>query len=176
MGVAGVSTKDALVVGRGFPAIYLRAAILVVGVAIVVVPLREGVTIGPLVVLLPAVLASVYAPASPAPAGVVITAAAMVALAGGDPLRVEVLVLIPLVHLFHVVCGLAGAVPAVGRVHLRALRAPALRFLLVQAVVVVLVGLAALLPTGRNLPLFEGIALVGLAGIALVTVWLQRVK
>jgi hypothetical protein len=174
--VAVVSTKDALVVGRGFSALYLRAAILVVGVAIVVVPLREGVTIGTLVVLLPAVLASVYAPASPAPAGVVVVAAAMAALAGGDALRVEVLVLIPLVHLFHVVCGVTGAIPAAGRVHLRALRAPALRFLLVQAVIAGVVVLVAVLPSGPNLPLFEGVALVGLAAVALVTVWLQRVK
>ena len=171
-----MSTKDALVVGRGFSALYLRAVILLVGVVIVVVPLREGVTIGTLLVLLPAVLASVYAPDSPAPAGVVVVAAATAALAGGDPFRVDVLVLIPLVHLFHVLCGLAGAIPAAGRVHLRALRAPALRFLLIQVVMAGVVILVALLPSGQNLPLLEGVALVGLAGVALVTVWLQRVK
>jgi len=171
-----MSTKDALLVGRGMPALVLRLAILVVGVAIVVVPLREGVTVGTLVVLLPAVLASVYAPASPAPAGVVVVAAALAALPDGDPLRVEVLVLIPLVHLFHVTCGIAGAIPTTGRVHLRALRAPASRFLLVQGVMAVVVLLAAWLPTGRNAPLVEAVALVGLAGVALVTVWLQRVK
>jgi len=158
------------------PAFVLRGVILVVGVALVVIPLREGVTVGTLALLLPAVLASVYAPASPAPAGVVVITAVVVALADGPPLRVEVLVIVPLVHLFHVSCGLAGAVPASGRVHLRALRAPAVTFLLVQAAMAVLVGVVALLPATRNAPLAEGVALVGLAGIVLVIVWLQRVK
>jgi hypothetical protein len=152
-----------LVVGRGFPALVLRGVILLVGLAIVVVPFQEGVTVGTLIVLLPAVLASVYAPASPAPAD-------------GDPLRPEVLVLIPLVHLFHISCGLAGAVPANGRVHLSALRAVAVRFLLVQAIMAVIVALAAWLPTGRVDPVLEGAALVGLAGVALLVVWLQRVR
>jgi hypothetical protein len=169
-------SADGLVVGRGMPAFVLRGLILVVGVALLVVPLREGITVGTLVVLLPAVLASVYAPASPAPAGVVIISAALAALAADDPLRPEVLVLVPLVHLFHITCGLAGAMPAAGRVHLRALRRPALRFLLIQAVMAAVVVLAALLPTGRNAPLLEAVALVGLAGVALVIVWLQRVK
>jgi hypothetical protein len=158
------------------PAALLRVVILVIGTAIIIVPLREGVTIGPFVVLLPAVLASAYAPASPAPAGLVIGSAALAALAGGDPLRVAVLVLIPLVHLFHVTCGLAAVVPAAGRLHLRALRAPALRFLLVQGVMAVLVTLSALLPTGRTAPLFEAVGLVGLALIAVLVVWFQRVK
>jgi hypothetical protein len=171
-----VSERDALVVGRGVPVLVLRGLIVVVGVAIVFVPLQEGVTVGTLVVLLPAVLASVYAPASPAPAGVVVAAAALLALGGGDPLRVEVLVMIPLIHLFHVACGLAGAVPASGRIHRSALRAPALRFLLIQAIMAVVVVLAAWLPTGRVDPVFEGAALVGLAGIALLVIWLQRVR
>jgi len=158
------------------PASVLRAAIFVFGIAIVVVPLSEGVTVGTFVVLLPAVLASVYAPASPAPAGVVVVAAAVAAVAGGGPLRPEVLVLIPLVHLFHVTCGLAGAVPAAGRVHLRALRAPALRFLLIQGIMAVIVLAVSLLPVGRADPLFEAVALAGLAGVALVIVWLQRVR
>jgi hypothetical protein len=158
------------------PALVLRVAIFVVGIAIVVVPLREGVTVGTFVVLLPAVLASVYAPASPAPAGVVVVAAAIAAIAGGSPLRTEVLVLIPLVHLFHVTCGLAGAVPATGRVHLRALRAPVLRFLLIQGVMALVVVAVSLVPALRAEPLFEAVALVGLAGVALVIVWLQRVR
>jgi hypothetical protein len=158
------------------PASVLRVAILAVGAAIIIVPLSEGVTVGPLVVVLPAVLASAYAPASPAPAGVVIATAALAALAEGDPLRVAVLMLIPLVHLFHITCGLAGVVPAAGRLHLRALRAPALRFLQVQSVMAVLVILASLLPTGRTAPVFEAVGLVGLALVAGLVVWFQRVK
>jgi hypothetical protein len=173
--VTGGAT-DALSVGRGVPAALLRVAILAVGAAIVLVPLQEGTTIGTLFVLLPAVLASAYAPASPAPAAVVITAGVLVAIVDADPLRAEVLVLVPLVHLFHVTCGLAGVLPASGRLHLRALRAPALRFLLVQAVMAALVVLVALLPTGRTAPLVEAVGLLGLAGLALLVIQLQRVE
>jgi hypothetical protein len=176
LGVVGVSGRDALVVGRGVPALALRVAILVVGLVIVFVPLHAGVTVGSLVVLLPAVLASAYAPASPVPAGVIIAAAVLIALSGDDPLRPEVLVLIPLVHLFHIACGLAGVVPVHGRVHARALVAPGLRFLLVQAIMAVLVVVAALLPDGLSAPLFEAVTLVGLAGVAVLVIFLQRVK
>jgi hypothetical protein len=158
------------------PAYLLRVVILVVGAAIVVVPLQEGITTGTLVLLLPGVLASAYAPASPAPAAVVVVVAVLLALAGGDPLRAEVLITIPLVHLFHVACGLAGVLPASGRVHLRALRSTSLRFLLVQAVTAAVVVLVALLPTGRTQPVVEVLGLAGLAGVVLVVVWHQRVQ
>jgi len=158
------------------PAYVLRAAILVAGAAIVFVPLHAGITVGTLVILLPAVLASVYAPASPAPAGVIVAAAVLVTLGGGDPLRAEVLVLIPLVHFFHIACGLAGVMPVGGRVHLTALVAPGLRFLLVQAVMAALVVVAALLPDGLSSPLGEAVALVGLAGVAVLVIVVQRVK
>ncbi|WP_133906195.1 hypothetical protein [Actinophytocola oryzae] len=174
--MAASNARDALVVGRGVPAYLLRVTILVVGAAIVSVPLHAGVTVGTLVVLLPAVLASAYAPASPAPAGVVVVAAVLVTLGGGDPLRAEVLVLIPLVHLFHVACGLAGVMPARGRVHVSAVWVAARRFLLVQAAMAVLVCIAALLPTGPTAQVVEAVALVGLAGVAVLVIQLQRVR
>ncbi len=167
---------DALLVGRGIPAWLLRAVILVTGAAIVLLPLSEGTTTGTLFVLLPATLASVYAPASPAPAAVVVVAAVLLALADGDPLRAEVLVMVPLVHLFHVTCGIAGFLPASGRVHPRALRSTALRFLLIQAVTAVIAVLVALLPDGRTQPVVEVLALAGLTGVALLVVWFQRVR
>jgi hypothetical protein len=167
---------DALVVGRGVPAWLLRAVVLVVGAAIVVLPLSEGTTTGTLVVLLPAVLASAYAPASPAPAAVVVVAAVLLALTDGDPLRAEVLAMVPLVHLFHVACGIAGVVPVSGRVHLGALRATGLRFLLVQAATALVVVVLAVLPEGRTEPVVEVLALAGLAGVAGLVVWFQRVK
>ena len=167
---------DALVVGRGVPAWLLRVVILAVGGAIVLLPLSEGTTTGTLFVLLPAVLASAYAPASPSPAAVVVVAAVLLALADGDPLRTEVLVMVPLVHLFHVACGIAGVVPASGRVHLRALRPTGLRFLLVQAVTAVVAVTVALLPDGRTEPVVEVLALAGLAGVALLVLWFQRVR
>jgi hypothetical protein len=168
--------KNAVFVERGIPAYVLRAAIVVVGAAIVFVPLHAGVLVGTLVILVPAVVASAYAPASPAPAGVVVAAAVLITLDGGDPLRPAVLVLIPLVHLFHVVCGLAGVMPASGRLHAAALWVAGRRFLLVQAAMAVVVVIAAVLPTGRTAQLFEGVALVGLAGVAVLVIRLQRVK
>jgi hypothetical protein len=171
-----VSGKDALMVGRGVPGLVLRGAIVVIGLAIVLVPLSAGITAGVFAVLVPIVLASAYAPASPAPAVIVVVAALLVALADGDPLRAEVLVLIPLVHLFHVTCGLAGVFPAAGRVHLRALRAPLVRFLLVQAVMATLVALAAVLPAGRTAPVVEVAGLLGIVGVALLVVRIHRVK
>lgn len=171
-----MNDRNALVVGRGMPGHLLRGVILVAGAAIVLVPLLEGNTLGTLVLLVPAVLASAYAPASPAPAAVVVVAAVLIVLADGDPVRAEVLVMIPLVHLFHVACGLAGVLPASGRVHLGALRSAALRFLGVQAVVAAVVVLVALLPTGRTQPVVEALALVALGLVALVVVRLQRVK
>ncbi len=167
---------DALVVGRGVPAWLLRVVTLAVGGAIVLLPLSEGTTTGTLFVLLPAVLASVYAPASPSPAAVVVVAAVLLALANGDPLRAEVLIMVPLVHLFHVACGIAGVLPASGRVHLRALRTTGLRFVLIQAVTAVVALVVALLPEGRTEPVVEVLALAGLAGVALLVVWFQRVK
>ena len=167
---------SALVVGKGVPVYLLRLVILVVGAAILFVPLQEGTTLGTLFVLLPAVLASAYAPASPAPAAVIVVAGVLLALAAQDPLRAEVLVMIPLVHLFHVACGLAGVLPAGGRVHLRALRSTVLRFLGIQAVTAVMVALVALLPTGRTQPVVEVLGLTGLTGVVLLVVWLQRVK
>ena len=167
---------DALVVGRGVPAWLLRVVILAVGAAIVLLPLSEGTTTGTLFVLLPAVLASAYAPASPSPAAVVVVAAVLLALADEDPLRAEVLIMVPLVHLFHVTCGIAGFLPASGRVHLRALRSSALRFLVVQSLTAVVAVMVALLPEGRTQPMVEALALAGLAGVALLVVWFQRVK
>ena len=168
--------RDALVVGRGIPAFVLRGIVLVAGLAMVGVLLNADVTVGTLVVLLPAVLASVYAPASPAPAGVIIAAAVLTALGGNDPLRADVLVMIPLVHLFHVSCGIAGVVPVTGRVHARALVAPGVRFLLVQVVMAVVVVIAAMLPAGTSAPLVEAVALVGLAGVGVAVIYLHSVK
>ncbi|MPZ83129.1 MAG: hypothetical protein GEV28_23140 [Actinophytocola sp.] len=80
--------------------------------------------------------------------------------------------MIPVVHLFHVSCGLAGVLPVTGRVHLRALRKTAVRFVLVQAIVFALVGVAALLPVRQTPAVLEVTALLGLTAIALVIlVW-----
>lgn len=160
--------------GRGMPGWTLRLAVLVTGALVIAIPSTEGAIGGALIILGPAVLASVYAPASPAPSAVVVGAAVLAALTGDDPIRPTVLALIPTVHLLHVCCGLAGTLPVYGRVHPRALRRPALRFVVVQAVVFAMVGVAALLPVRQIPAALEVTALVGLLAIALVIVLWHR--
>lgn len=158
--------------GRGMPAWLLRVAVLAAGVFVIAIPTADGALLGPLFIMGPLVVIAVYAPASPVPSGLVIAAAVMVALTGDDPLRPAVLVMIPAVHLFHVTCGLAGLVPLRGRLHPRALLRPALRFLLVEAIVFAFVGVAALLPTTAVPATIEVAALAGLVVVAvIILVW-----
>jgi hypothetical protein len=160
--------------GRGIPAWTLRAAVLVTGVLVIAIPSTEGAMWGALFILTPTILASVYAPASPAPIAVVIGAGVLAALTGDDPLRPAVLALLPAVHLFHLSCAIAGLVPVRGRLHPRALARPAIRFVLVQAVVFGLVGVAALLPVAPNPTAIEITGLAGLVVIALIVLWWHR--
>ena len=161
--------------GRGMPAWVLRFAVLAAGVFVVAIPLADGALTGTLFILSPLVVLGVYAPASPVPSGLVIAAAVMAALTGDDPLRPAVLLMIPAVHLFHVTCGLSGLVPLRGRLHARALVRPALRFLLVEAIVFAFVGVAALLPTTPIQAWIEFVALAGLVVVAvIILVWHRR--
>lgn len=160
--------------GRGIPAWTLRAMVLLSGALVVAIPSTEGAMWGALFVLTPTILASVYAPSSPAPSAVVIGAAVLAALTGDDPLRLTVLAQIPAVHLFHVSCGFAGLVPVRGRLHLRALARPAIRFAVVEAVVFAFVGVVALLPVAQTPALLEVAAVAGLLVIALVVALWHR--
>ncbi len=160
--------------GRGVPAWTLRAAVLLTGVLVIAIPSTEGAMWGALFILTPTIFASVYAPASPAPIAVVIGAAVLAALTGDDPLRPAVLALIPAVHLFHLSCAFAGLVPVRGRLHARALLRPAIRFVVVQAIVFGLVGIAALLPVTPIPAAIEIVALAGLLVIATILVWWHR--
>jgi hypothetical protein len=159
-----------ITLGRGVSAWWLRVAVLLTGAGVLAIPMTEGVNGALAVIVALGVAGSVYAPASPAPALVVLGGAAMLVLADADPLRPVVLAMIPTAHLFHVCCGIAGVLPIRGRLHLRALRRPAVRFLSVQAAVFVLAGVAALLPTDRNPVVVEIaglVAVVVLAGVIL---------
>jgi hypothetical protein len=163
--------------GRGAPGWLLRAAVLATGVLVVAIPSTEGAMWGALFILGPAILASVYAPASPVPIAVVVGAAMLAALTGDDPLRPAVLALIPAVHLFHLSCAIAGVVPVRARVHPKAFVRPAIRFVVVQAVVFAFVGAAALLPAGQTPALLEVVALAGLVVIAVVVaLWHRQSK
>lgn len=163
--------SDALDLGAGLPGWTLRVVIAVLSGAIVVVLMGGGLGGVALVLLAAAALMSVAVPASPAPALVVVLVAMSVVAIGTDPFAFHVLAMIPLVHLLHVACGLAGLLPRGARVHPGALRVPAIRFLVVQTGVFALAGLVALVPTGRSPAVLEFLAIVGVAAIALLVVW-----
>jgi hypothetical protein len=92
-----------------------------------------------------------------------------------EPFDGEVLLMVPMVHLLHVSCGIAGLVPLRSRLHLAALRAPALRFMSIQAGVFALLGVLALTPVEHPPALLELGAIIGVAVMAvLVIVLLNR--
>jgi hypothetical protein len=164
--------SDALELGRGLPGWMLRVVIAGVVGAIVGLLVAGGIAGAALVLLVLAAVISVVMPASPGPALVVILAAISVVAVGGDPFTARVLVLVPLVHLLHVSCGIAGLLPVRARVHPVALRAAGVRFVAIQAGVFGLVGLMALMPTGRTPAALELAAIVGVAAITPIVLWL----
>jgi hypothetical protein len=165
---------DALELGAGLPGWTARAFVAVVVSAIIAVLAVAGLGGVAIVLLGIAGVVAVIMPASPAPALILVLVAMSVVALGGDPFAAHVLILVPLVHLLHVSCAIAGLLPADARVHLAALRAPALRFAGIQAGVFALAGLMALVPPGSRPGALEFAALLGVAAIALLIVWLLR--
>ena len=165
-----MTSTDALDIGKGLPALLLRAVIGLVGAGVLVVLGPHGTSLTVLLVLGVPALAAVLAPASPAPGLLALIVGLFLLVEGGDPLRAEVLLAIPLVHLLHVTCAIAGLVPARARIHPAALRAPAVRFLTIQAGTFALVGVAALIPVGRTPAVLELVALLGVALLTLLVV------
>jgi hypothetical protein len=164
--------SDALEVGAGLPGWLLRAVIAVAGGGVVVVVGESGIG-GPALVLLGiGALMSVVLPASPAPALVLLLVALAVVAVGLEPFDGEVLLLVPLVHLLHVSCGIAGLVPLRSRLHLGALKAPAVRFVAIQAGVFALVGVLALTPVEHPPALLELAAIIGVAVMAVLVIGL----
>ena len=78
------------------------------------------------------------------------------------------MLLIPVLHLGHVLAAIAGVLPVGARVHLAAFRRPLRRYLLIQIGVLALVAVAVLLPAGRIDPIVEVAGLLAAAGVALV--------
>jgi hypothetical protein len=169
--VAKITQESAKVleVGGGLPGWVLRVVLAVAGAGAVASQADTGLE--PVFLLLLALFAVLVAvvPASPAPAILIAAVAAISALAGPDWLRLSVLLAVPLLHLVHLSAALAAIVPVRSRVRLRALLRPARRFVAVQVVTLGVAGLLALLPAGRNGTLIEGIALVGTAGLVVLT-------
>jgi hypothetical protein len=156
--------------GRGWPGWVPRAVLLLAGLAATAVLFANGVNsialgfIGVFALVLPLV------PATPAPAILIGAVAVAVAAGGGDALRPEVLIEIPLLHLVHVAAAFAALVPVRALVRPAALLRPARRFVVVQVVTFVIVGVSALLPTGRNPTVVELAGLVAATGLVLVAI------
>ncbi|TDQ04242.1 hypothetical protein [Labedaea rhizosphaerae] len=154
--------------GRGLPAILLRVLIALTCLGIVgVLALDHTEPAGVLVVAVVAVL-SIGLPASPSPALLIVLAAGLIVVGHKEPLSLAALAMIPLVHLLHVSCGIAGMLPLRARVHLAALRRPAVRYLMVQTGVFLVAGIAALLPEGATPAVLEVLALLSVAALGLV--------
>ncbi len=131
----------------------------------------QGVSLGFFAVVS---LAAVAVPASAAPALVIGFAAIAVVFTDGGPFRPTVLLMVVLLHLVHVACAIAALVPPRSRLHLRALRAPARRFLATQVLVFTLAGVAGLLPSGGTEPVVEVAGLLAAVGLAVAAVVLMR--
>lgn len=159
------------------PAWSLRPLVGAVASAQLAVLWVDGAPPGALIVLGLIALSAVLVPASPAAGMLGGGAAILLAVFGeGDPVRPMVLATVVLVHLLHVITGVSAVVPQGARIHLGALRRPALRFVVVQGVVLALAGLAALLPRGATPAIVEIAALLGvtiIAAIAVVLLWRQ---
>lgn len=168
------SNVDGLDLGRGLPAWLLRVVIAGAAGGIVAVLAAQGIAGAALILLGAAALISVAVPASPGPTLVIVLVALSVLIVNPDPFSPRVLALVPLVHLLHVSCAIAGALPRVARVHLSALRAPFVRWIAIQAGVFALAGIIALTPSQwRSAPL-ELAAIVGMVAIGVTLGMGQR--
>jgi hypothetical protein len=161
---------DAIELGAGLPAWLLRALIAAAAGTVVVLLAGLGVA-GPALILLGvAALVSVGFPASPGPLLVVILVGLSLAALGASPFSARVLVLVPLVHLLHLSCAIASLVPIGARIHPRALRGPALRWLAIQAGTFGLVGVLAVTPNGWVSAPMELLVMAGLAATGVLLV------
>jgi hypothetical protein len=152
----------------GLPSWWLRAAIGLLGVLVIVVLAVQGLGFSMVVVLGLVVAVTVALPSSPAMTVLIGAAAIATAFLDGADVSVEAVLLIPLLHLGHVLSAIAAVLPIDSRLHLSAFRRPLRRYLLIQVAVLALVAVAVLLPAGRVDPLIEAAGFLAAAGIALL--------
>ena len=157
-----------LEVQPGLPAWWLRGAIGVLGAAVLLILAAQGLGVPLLIVLAVVVAVAVAIPSSPAMTVLIGGAAVCTAFLDGVDVSVEAVLLIPLLHLGHVLAAIAGVLPIGARLHLAAFRRPLRRYLLIQVAVLVLVAVAVLVPAGRIDPIVEVTGLLAAAGIALL--------
>lgn len=157
-----------LEVQPGLPAWWLRAAIGVLGAAVLLILAAQGLGVPLLIVFAVVVAVAVTIPSSPAMTVLIGGAAICTAFLDGVDVSVEAVLLMPLLHLGHVLAAIAGVLPVSARLHLAAFRRPLRRYLLIQVAMLVLVAVAVLLPAGRIDPIVEVAGLLAAAGIALL--------
>jgi hypothetical protein len=166
--------SDALEVGRGLSALWLRAVVGLLGAAITADLALAGVPA--LACGIAAVLALLcpLLPASPVPLLLIVLAAATAALSAAEPFSAAVLVLVPLAHALHLASGFAAVLPAGSRISPAAFRAPLRRAAAIQLAVGLMAVGAAVLPAGRTAPGVELVALLSSAVMALAVILLER--
>jgi len=161
--------------GVALPAWVLRLVMAVASAGIIVVVAMDGAPPALLVVGGLLAASGVLSPSSAAPAVLSAGAAALSAVYAGDAvLRPTLFALVFLVHLLHVSGGLAAVIPRGARVHVAALRAPARRFVTIQAVTLAVAGLAVVLPAGQNPVTLEVLAVLVVAATAALAILLLR--
>ncbi|KOV76751.1 hypothetical protein [Nocardia sp. NRRL S-836] len=142
----------------------IRFAIVLAALPVALILHAQSDSIAPLLIVAALTALSALMPASAGPALLIGYAALVMAFADGPPLRLGVLLMIPLLHLVHVTSALAAVVPVKTRIGLAAVKAPARRFAIVQAVTFVLAAFAAVVPSG------SGTGVVEVLGLACLTV------
>ncbi len=152
----------------GLPGWWLRVAIGVIGLLVLAVLAVQGLGMSLLIVFGGVVAVSVALPSSPGMTVLIGGAALATAFLDGADVSVEAVLLIPLLHLGHVLSAIAGVLPINSRLHLSAFRRPLRRYLFIQVGVLALVAVAVLLPAGQVSPLIEVVGLLAAAGVALV--------
>ncbi|GHH63081.1 hypothetical protein [Lentzea cavernae] len=143
----------------------IRLAIVLAAMPVALVLHLEASSIAPLLIVTALTVLTALMPGSAGAALLIGYAALAMAFADGHPLRLGVLVVIPALHLIHVTSALAAVVPVKTKVELAALKAPARRFAIVQAITFGVTAFAAVIPSGAEIGLVE---VLGLGALTVV--------
>lgn len=143
----------------------MRLAIVLAALPVALILHLESDTVAPLVIVAALTALSALMPGSAGPALLIGYAALAMAFGDGHPLRLGVWLMIPALHLIHVTSALAAVVPVKTKIELAALKAPARRFAIVQAISFGVAAFASFIPSGPDIGLVE---LLGLGSLTVV--------
>ncbi|WP_434450830.1 hypothetical protein [Lentzea sp. E54] len=143
----------------------MRLAIVLAAVPVALVLYLESGSIAPPLIVAVLTALTVLMPGSAGAALLIGYAALAMAFGDGHPVRLGVLIMIPALHLIHVTSALAAVVPVKTRIDPAALKTPARRFAIVQAITFVVAAVAAVVPSGANMGLVE---VLGLGALTVV--------